>query len=148
MTILVAIFLYWSCWQVRPARARRAPRTQRPPPVPRPPAAASAPVPWLNPLPPPPGVAPTAPPHPQLFDCLRKGLIAQHPLFSFAASQHAAAAAAAGHSMEVGGAGPYGQFGAPVSAQAPGAGYQVYPPGYPQGGVVQGQPVAQPPPRF
>ncbi|KAI8470627.1 MAG: hypothetical protein J3K34DRAFT_252144 [Monoraphidium minutum] len=66
----------------------------------------------------------------ELFDCLRKGLIAQHPLFSFTASQNAAAAAVAGQSLEVGGAGPYGA--APPrprgAAYAPGGGAAAAPP--------------------
>lgn len=68
----------------------------------------------------------------QLFNCLRKGLLAQHPLFAFTANQQAAGA---GGGVEAGGAAGAG------GAYAPGAYPGAYPPpAYP--------PPAQPAPGY
>eukprot|EP00878_Enallax_costatus_P035949 GHUV01040207.1.p1 GENE.GHUV01040207.1~~GHUV01040207.1.p1 ORF type:complete len:240 (+),score=39.70 GHUV01040207.1:475-1194(+) len=72
----------------------------------------------------------------QLFDCYRKGLLAQHPMFAFTAQQNAAAGGNQGQLPN-----PFAQQAAPDTYQPPAAtvvqGYpvQAYPPNYPPGRV-------------
>jgi hypothetical protein len=174
MTILSAAFLFWACWQVRfwglgwrgmrgvegvgrrritvikMIHSTRAVGVLARLPIHNVITIASTDdVPAHKPRPGPRARVPM-----QLYDCLRKGQIEQHPLFSFTASQNAAAAAAAGRNMEAGLTGPAAPYGASPYGGAVGGGAAPYGAGggggapsyqfYPPNGVPGGRPAQQP----
>lgn len=68
----------------------------------------------------------------QLFDCYRKNLLAQHPMFAFTAQQNSAAAGQQGglpnpFAQQV----PPGTYQPPAATVVQGYPVQTYPPGYP-----------------